>query len=89
MDREIKIVKESKEEIELELNNLTIAELLRVHLNEDESVSFAAWKRDHPTQPIILLVKTKGKTAKKALNDAIASVFKKLEKIEADFKKLK
>ncbi|MBL7059261.1 DNA-directed RNA polymerase subunit L, partial [Candidatus Pacearchaeota archaeon] len=47
---EIKVLKSSKEEIELEIENLTIAEILRVYLNKDSNVSFVAWKRKHPTE---------------------------------------
>ena len=83
------ILKESKEEIEVELESLTLVELLRVYLNKDSSVTFAAWKREHPTKKPILAVKTKGKTPKKAINDAISVITKDLEKIEDDFKKLK
>ena len=86
---ELKILENSKDEIKLEIESLTIAEILRVYLNKDGTVTFAAWKREHPTEPPILLVKTKGKTAKKAVNDAISSMIKDLDKIEADFKKLK
>jgi DNA-directed RNA polymerase subunit L len=86
---EINILKNSKEEIELEIENLTIVEVLRKYLNKDSSVSFAAWKRKHPTENPILLVQTKGKTAKKAVNDAISMAAKELDKILADFKKLK
>jgi DNA-directed RNA polymerase subunit L len=86
---EFNILKNSKDEIELELGNLTIVEILRVYLNKDSSVTFAAWKRKHPTEKPILLVKTKGKTAKKAINDAISLISKDLDKIESNFKKLK
>ena len=86
---EMNILKASKEEIEVELGNLTIAEILRVYLNEDDSVTLAAWKREHPTKKPILSVKTKGKTAKKAIEDAIAKVTKELDKVEESFKKLK
>lgn len=86
---EINILKSSKEEIEVELENLTIAEILRVYLNEDANVSFAAWKRKHPTKKPVFLVKTKGKSAKKAIEDAVSAITKDLEKLEADFKKLK
>jgi DNA-directed RNA polymerase subunit L len=86
---ELKVLKDLKDEVEIEIDNLTIAELLRVYLNKDSSVGFAAWKRGHPSESPILLVKTKGKTAKKALNDAIALAVKDLDKIEADFKKMK
>ena len=86
---ELKILKDSKDEIEVELDNLTLAEILRVYLNKDSSVSFTAWKREHITKNPVLAVKTKGKTAKKAINDAVSAVIKDLDNLEADFKKLK
>lgn len=86
---EINVLKSSKDELELELENLTIAEILRVYLNKDSSVEFAAWKREHPTEKPVLAVKTKGKTPKKAVADAVNSITKDLDKVEADFKKMK
>lgn len=83
------ILKDSKEELEIEIESLTLVEILRVYLNKDSSVTFAAWKREHPTKKPILAVKTKGKTPKKAINDAISSITKDLDNIEEDFKKLK
>ena len=47
---ELKVLKSSKEEIEVQLENLTLVELLRVYLNKDSGVSFAAWRRDHPSE---------------------------------------
>ena len=86
---EMKILKDSKEELEVEIGSLTMVEILRVYLNKDSSVTFAAWKREHPTKKPILAVRTKGKTPKKAINNAIALITKDLENIETDFKKLK
>jgi len=86
---ELGILKSGKDEIEVRLENLTLVEILRVYLNKDPAVSFAAWKREHPSEKPILKVTTKGKTAKKALGDAVALITKDLDKIEADFKKLK
>ncbi len=86
---EITILKSSKEEIELEIESLTIAEILRVYLNKDSAVTFAAWRREHPTKKPVLLVKTKGKTAKKAIDDAVSAITKDLAKLETDFKKMK
>ena len=85
----MKVLNNAKEEIELETDSLTLVEILRVYLNKDSSVSFAAWKREHPTKNPVLLVKTKGKTAKKAINDAISGIVKDLDKIEKDFKGMK
>ena len=86
---EINILKNSKNEIEVEIESLTIAEILRVYLNKDSSVTFTAWKREHPTKNPILLVKTKSKIAKKAVDDAVSLIVKELDKFESDFKKLK
>lgn len=86
---EVKVIKSSKEELEVEFENLTIAEIVRVYLNKDSSVTFVAWNREHLTKKPILLVKTKGKTAKKAVDDAINSIVKDLDKLETNFKKLK
>ena len=86
---ELKVLTNSKEEIEVELENLTLVELLRVYLNKDSSVTFAAWKRDHPSEKPVLKVITKGKTAKKAISDAVNAVSKDLDALEDDFKKMK
>jgi len=86
---DVNILKSSKDEMEVELENLAITELLRVYLNEDSSVTFAAWKRDHPSEKPVLAVKTKGKTPKKAVGDAVALIIKNLDKVESDFKKIK
>ena len=86
---ELNILKDEKEEIELQMDNLTMAEILRVYLNKDSGVTFAAWKREHVSENPILLVKTKGKTAKKAIDDAVEEIEKDLDKIEESFKKIK
>jgi len=86
---ELEILKSSKDEIEVRLPNITLVEILRVYLNKDDSVSFAAWKREHPSEKPILKLTTKGKTAKKALTDAVSAIEKDLDKIEENFKKIK
>ena len=86
---EFKILKDGKNEMELEFDNLTFPELLRVYLNQDSGVEFVAWKREHPTKDPVLRIETKGKTVKKAVNDAITLITKELDKIDSDFKKLK
>ena len=82
----IHFLKEEKNEIELEIDNLTIAELLRSYLNKDESVTLAAWRREHPSKNPQLIVQTKDKTAKKALSDAVSKIEKDLSKAEEEFK---
>ena len=84
----IKILKSDKNEIEIELDNLTIAEVLRAYLHKDSSVEFAAWKRGHPSKPVILRVETKGKSVKKAIEDAVSTIMKEADKLVSDVKKL-
>ena len=86
---EVKILKESKDELELEFGNVTLAEILRVYMNKDSGVDLVAWRRDHPTKNPLLKVKTKGKTAKKAVGDAVSKITKDLDNLLTDFKKLK
>jgi len=86
---EIKIIKDEKNELEVQLNNQTVAELVRVYLNQDSSVKLGAWKREHYSKPVVLRVETDGKTAKKALHDAIAKAQKDLKKYADEFKKAK
>ena len=83
---ELEILKQDKEAIEVQLDNLTLVEILRVYLNKDSDVKFAAWKREHPTKKPILSVK--GKNPKKAIKDAVSAIVKDLDKIEKDFSKL-
>ena len=84
---EIKILKDEKNELEVQIDNQTVAELLRVYLNEDDSVKLGVWKKEHYSKPVILRVETDGKTAKKALQDAISKAQKDLEKYANEFRK--
>lgn len=85
---DFEILKESKEELEIKIENVTLAELLRVYLNNDEKVKFVAWKRQNHQEPAILRIETSGQDPKKAIKNAIKEVTKELEKIEKDFSKL-
>ena len=40
---ELKFLKDEKNEIEVEISDVTLAEILRVYLNKDSEISFAAW----------------------------------------------
>lgn len=86
---DIEILNSSKDELEVRLENITLVEILRVYLNKDDAVTFAAWKREHPSEKPILKLQTKGKSPKKAINDAVSAIEKDLDKIEDGFKKLK
>lgn len=83
---EVKIIKDEKNELDLEINSLTIAELLRVYLNK-EDVEMVAWKRDHPkTNPVLHI---KADNPKKAVKKAISTIEKELKQAHDEFKKLK
>jgi len=83
---EVKILKQEKDRLEIEIDNLTVAELVRKELGYDEKVEIAAWKRDHPTKNPVLIVKVKEGTAKKALLDSLAKVQKTNDDILDKFK---
>lgn len=85
---EIKVLKDEKNEIEVSINSLTVVEVLREYLNKDSAVIFSAWRQEHPNKPAILRVETKGKSAKKAIQDAIDEIEKDTEKLVAEVKKL-
>ncbi len=65
----------AKNEVEVKLDNVTVAEILRVYLNE-EGIEFAAWRREHPSKPIIFRIKSSGKSVKKAVGDAVEKIEK-------------
>lgn len=83
----VKYLTDEKNEAEIELDNLTVVEVLRAQLAEDDSVEFVAWKREHPTKNPILKIKTKGKTVRKAVSDAISQIEKQADKLVEDLKK--
>ena len=71
----IEVVKNLKDEMELKIDNLTIAEILRVYLYE-HGADFAAWRREHPSKPLVFNIKSKDKTARKAIADSVSAIKK-------------
>lgn len=84
-----KVLKNEKNHLEVAVSNLTIAEVVRTFLWEDSSVTMSAWKRKHPTEDPILIIKTSGKTAKKALTDTLEKIKKLNDQVMAEAKKIK
>lgn len=76
----IEIISQDNDMVELRVDNLTVAELLRVYLNEN-GIKFAAWRRDHLTKPVIFRVESSGKAVKKAISEAISAINKDLSSI--------
>ena len=80
----IEVVKSEKGHAEFMFDNLTVAEILRVYLN-NEGVDFAAWKREHPFKP--LLFRIESGNVKKSVGDAVSSIKKDIDKVVSAVKK--
>ena len=78
---ETEIIKSDKNDFELKLDDLTVAELLRVYLNKIQGVDFVALKNDNISKSSLLKVNTSGKNSKKAFGEAIALIRKDSEKL--------
>ncbi len=76
----VEVISHSANECEVRVDNLTVAEILRVYLNE-QGIKFAAWRRDHLTQPPILRIESSGKTVKKAIAEAVSGVSKDVDSL--------
>jgi len=79
---EIKILKEDKNSLDVEIDNLTIVELLRIYLNK-EGVKLAAWKREHPSKNPILHIEAS--SPKKLLKKVIGNIQRELDGISSEF----
>lgn len=75
----IEILEQDKNNLELKIDNITIAEILRVYLNK-QGIEFAAWRREHPTKPVIFKIKSSDKSMKKEISDAVSAIKKDLNK---------
>ena len=80
------IIKHEKNEMDIEVDSLTIAEILRVYLNK-EDVKMAAWRREHPFKNPVIHIEAEN--PKKALQKAISALEKDIDKVVDEFKKLK
>jgi DNA-directed RNA polymerase subunit L len=84
----VEIIQSEKDDFELKVDNPTIAELVRVYLNE-QGIKFAAWRKEHPSKPVIMLIQTSSGTVKKAVSDAVGAIQKELDELTAVLKKSK
>ncbi len=74
----IEVVVAEKDALDLRIDNLTVAEVLRVYLNE-QGVDFAAWRREHPSKPLVFHIKSSH--VKKSVRDAITAIKKDCDKL--------
>lgn len=83
---EVRILKEDKTSMDIEIGSLTIAEVLRTYLNK-EGAKLAAWRREHPTKNPVLHIESDN--PKKLLKKAISEIEKETDKVVEEFNKLK
>jgi DNA-directed RNA polymerase subunit L len=83
---EIKIVNEEKGILDVEISNLTMAEVLRVYANK-QGAKLAAWRKEHQTSNPILHIESDN--PKKLLKDAIKALEKEIDQTVDELKKLK
>ncbi|MFH0808187.1 MAG: hypothetical protein V1888_01055 [archaeon] len=83
---EIKVLKDEKGVLDIEIANQTVAEVLRVYLNK-EGAKLAAWRKEHQTKNPILHIEAEN--PKKLLKAAIAALEKEIDATVEEFKKLK
>ncbi len=87
---ELKVLKNEAHEIEFLMKGQrhTYPQLLRQRLLEDSDVSFVAYKLPHPLDnDCRFILKTKGKSAKKALEDAVKKIGKDLDAFQEGIEK--
>ncbi len=82
---QVSVVSEDKHEAELQLDSVTIAEILRVYVHE-QGVEFAAWRREHPSKPVLFKIKSAGSVSK-VVGDAVAAISKELQHLRSGCKK--
>ena len=82
----IEVLKNEKNDVEIKIDNITLAEVLRTYLY-NEGIDFAAWRRGHPSQPAIMKIQSSNKTVKKAIADAVAALKKDCDKLVSAVKK--
>lgn len=88
----LEVIKNHQNHLEFKImgERHTFPNLLKTKLLKDPNVAFVAYKLEHPMDNDSLFVlKTKGKTAKKALTEACKDITDELEAFEKSFKKLK
>ena len=82
---QIEIVKQEKDSIEVNIDNVTVAEVLRVYLAE-QGVDFVAWRREHPSKPALFKL-VSGKGIKKEVHAAVSAITKECGQLRALVKK--
>ena len=79
----MKIVKEEKDSMELETDDLTLASFLVKYLNMNEKMDYASFRQEHPLEEkILIFFKVKEGSPREVLKET-------LKKMESDVKELR
>lgn len=81
----VDVIHQDKANAEIRLDNITIAEILRVYLAE-QGADFVAWRREHPSKPVVMKL-TSEKGVSKMMGLAVSALKKDLDSLRAIFKK--
>lgn len=81
----VEIVSQDKGHADVHLDSITIAEIMRVYLVEN-GADFAAWRREHPSKPVIFKIQSE-KGVGKAVIAAVGALKKDLDSMRAALKK--
>lgn len=82
----IVFLKKEKNEVELTIDNITIAEILRVYLNE-AGADLAVWRREHPSKPVVMKIVSSDKPVTRVVSEAVSALKKDLSKLSGILKK--
>lgn len=81
---EVKVLKDESNDVELEVSNTTVAEVLRIYLNEN-GADFAVWKKEHPSKPAVLTIQASN--VKKVLKESVEAIKKDCDALVSELKK--
>ncbi|MBI3333895.1 hypothetical protein HYZ97_00195 [Candidatus Pacearchaeota archaeon] len=83
---QIKILHQDKHQADIQLDNVTVAEILRVYAYK-AGADFAAWRREHPSKPVVLKIQSSDKNVSKVLADTVALIGKECGALISSLKK--
>jgi DNA-directed RNA polymerase subunit L len=89
---EVKILKDEKDELQIELSETDegFLNLIKNAVWQQSGVEFAGFRIEHPeTSKPIFIIKSKGKKAKDIWNSALESISEELDKFGKELKKIK
>ena len=85
----VEIVRESERELEVRIDDLTIASMVTKYLQEDERVEVASFRREHPLFPdTVLYLRVKGGNPREVLADTIKKAISDVESFREQSQKL-